>query len=366
MSDPNTPAPATGVFPCKGCGADLKFAPGSTELICPYCGSRETIAGPSETVEELDFHAALSEAEKESVTEERLSARCPACGAETTLDPNLASALCPYCGGQLDGRSQSVRVFRPKSLLPFVVKKEEAHKRFRDWISGLWFAPGTLKKNAQSGSLQGIYLPYWTFDSSVTTRYTGQRGTYYYVTETYTETVNGRSVTKQRQVRRTRWTDVSGVVKNLFDDVLVQAASSLPQDKVEKLEPWDLEQLVPYQNEYIAGFKCQNYSVGLPDAFKQATVKMMEEVRVTVQRDIGGDEQRVGRLSPDFQNITFKHILLPVWLSAYRHGEKVFRFLINARTGEVQGERPWSWAKILLAAGGAAALIATLVSIFGR
>ena len=60
---------------------------------------------------------------------------------------------------------------------------------------------------------------------------------------------------------------------------------------------------------------------------------------------------------------------VPVWLSAYRYREKVYRFLVNARTGEVQGERPWSWIKITLAAlAGSAtvALIAYLVAMYAE
>jgi hypothetical protein len=37
-----------------------------------------------------------------------------------------------------------------------------------------------------------------------------------------------------------------------------------------------------------------------------------------------------------------------VWITAYRFRQTVYRVLVNARTGEVQGERPWSWIKITL------------------
>jgi len=73
------------------------------------------------------------------------------------------------------------------------------------------------------------------------------------------------------------------------------------------------------------------------------------EIRSTVRRDIGGDHQRVHSVRTQYSNVTFKHILLPIWLSAYRYRDKAYRFLINARTGEVQGERPWSWVKITAA-----------------
>ena len=62
-------------------------------------------------------------------------------------------------------------------------------------------------------------------------------------------------------------------------------------------------------------------------------------------------------------NVTFKHALLPVWISAYRFHDRTFRFLVNARTGEVQGERPYSWVKITLAVLAAIVAILTIMLI---
>ena len=42
---------------------------------------------------------------------------------------------------------------------------------------------------------------------------------------------------------------------------------------------------------------------------------------------------------------------------AYRYNEKTYRVLVNGATGEVQGERPWSIAKIAAAVLSAAAVI---------
>jgi hypothetical protein len=76
-----------------------------------------------------------------------------------------------------------------------------------------------------------------------------------------------------------------------------------------------------------------------------------------VCRDIGGDVQRVDNIDTDYDAETFKHILLPVWMAAYKYNGKSFRFLVNGQTGEVQGERPWSVWKIMFAVLGAAILI---------
>ena len=68
-----------------------------------------------------------------------------------------------------------------------------------------------------------------------------------------------------------------------------------------------------------------------------------------VRQDIGGDVQRVDNIDSDYDAETFKHILLPVWMAAYKYGGKSYRFLVNGQTGEVQGERPWSVWKITFA-----------------
>ena len=68
-----------------------------------------------------------------------------------------------------------------------------------------------------------------------------------------------------------------------------------------------------------------------------------------VRFDIGGDQQRIHDIATDISDVTFKHILLPVWLAAYRYRGKSYRFVVNGRSGRVQGERPWSAIKLAVA-----------------
>jgi hypothetical protein len=160
-------------------------------------------------------------------------------------------------------------------------------------------------------------------------------------------------------VRKTRWHSVSGQVSNTFDDVLVLATRSLPPKQAHALEPWDLGALVPYRDEYLSGFAAESYQVDLVQGFEAAKGIMAGTIEWTIRRDIGGDHQRIHDVDTHYRDVTFKHILLPVWISAYRYHQRVFRFLVNARTGEVQGERPWSALKITLLV----LLIAVVVAI---
>src|SRR5262249_38053430 len=142
--------------------------------------------------------------------------------------PNVTSQACPFCGTPIVAQGMSRKQIRPRSLLPFEITQQQARDLFSRWLSGLWFAPGDLKKFAAvDGRLNGFYIPFWTYDADARTSYTGERGDDYWTTETYWTTVNGKRTMQTRQVRRTRWRSVSGVVDDDFDDVLVPASRSL-------------------------------------------------------------------------------------------------------------------------------------------
>ncbi|MBN2657148.1 MAG: hypothetical protein JXR86_08820 [Spirochaetales bacterium] len=352
----------SGKFPCSNCGADLKFEPGQNALKCPYCGTENTIV-TEENVEirENDYLSQLRELEENlshSETLDMVSVRCDNCGAMVSLGENKTAGECVFCGTHLSGQTQSVKEIAPQSLLPFKVSRKEAAENFKLWLKKRWFAPNKLKEYARMDGLKGIYSPYWTYDTETTTHYRGQRGDYYYTTETYTEQVDGKTVTKTRQVRHTRWSFASGTVRNSFDDILICGSGNMLPKYTEALEPWDLENLVPFKEDYLSGFQVESYSINLEEGFAIARERIAPVIDSTIRRDIGGDEQRISSKASSYDDITFKHILLPVWISAYKFKDKVYNFMVNARTGEVQGNRPWSVAKILLAVLGFGALVA--------
>lgn len=335
-------------FPCRQCGANLQYAPGTRSLVCPYCGTTNQIAESKAAVEELDYHAWLDKVAGEQPEADVLAVQCQSCGAQTSLSPGVTAGRCPFCGSPMVAGAASKRLIKPHGLLPFHVTREQAQRMFRAWIAGLWLAPNALRRNADAEGIKGIYIPAWTYDCDTRTDYTGQRGDDYWTTETYTTTENGKTVTRTRQVRKTRWHYVSGTVYNRFDDILVLADNSLPRKYAESLEPWDLPSVVPYSDEYLSGFAAESYQVDLPTGFGIARQAMQDPIERTVRQDIGGDHQRIDDMDTRYFDITFKHLLLPVWLSAYRYHDRTYRFLVNARTGEVQGERPYSAVKIAL------------------
>lgn len=334
---------------CEACGADLEYKPGTTGLSCDYCQHTMEFhdADAPQDIQELDLETYLNNFKEENDHLDLHVVSCLSCGAETALEENQQSGSCPFCDAALViTQAHSKRLIKPKSLLPFYIEKVEAKSQFRKWLTGLWFAPGDLKKFvSQHDKFHGIYLPYWTYDCSTSNSYTGKRGDYYYETETRT---NAKGETVSEKVRKTRWRTVSDHIYVDFDDILIPATNSLPLDKLYKLEPWDLEDLVDFKDEYLSGYKTESYQVELGQGYDEAKEIMEERIEQFVTEDIGGDRQRIISINTSYSQATFKHLLLPVWVSAYHYKGKLYQILVNARTGEVQGERPYSWKKIVL------------------
>jgi DNA-directed RNA polymerase subunit RPC12/RpoP len=335
-------------FPCTKCGAKLEFQPGTDSLICPYCGTTNMIAAPTSGVPLLDFTLYSREFASAPEVHDTVVVHCTNCGAETHLAQDVTAGRCAFCGAPVVAQGQSKKLIKPGGLLPFIVNKAQANTLFREWISGLWFAPSDLAKRSEQAGIDGAYIPSWTFNSAVQTSYTGQRGDDYQVTETFTEMVNGHPETRTRTVTRTRWSPAGGTVANKFRDVLVLATQSLPPKQADHLQPWDLGHLVPYADDYISGMACQSYQIDLGHGFEAAKQLMAPEIQLTIRRDIGGDHQQITSAESQYFDILFRHILLPLWISAYHFNGRTFRFLVNARTGAVQGERPFSVIKITL------------------
>ncbi|MCH2077741.1 MAG: TFIIB-type zinc finger domain-containing protein [Rhodobacteraceae bacterium] len=360
--DLDTTPPADHRFPCDACGSDFRFDPDARKLVCDHCGNTAELdeIPQARAMEELDLQTALEGELADEEIEETRTVQCNSCGAQFDYDPAQHASECPFCATPVVSDTGPNKHIKPRGVLPFAVDEKAAREALQDWLGSLWFAPGGVDEYARKGrKMNGIYVPYWTFDADTKSQYTGARGKHYYVNQTVTR--NGK--TETRRVRKTRWRSVSGRVARFFDDVLVLASTSLPKKYTDRLSPWDLSDLRPYQPEYLAGFRAEAYTVELDQGFEEAKVIMNRQIERDVRFDIGGDAQRITTLKTQVRDVTFKHVLLPVWMAAYKYRGKTYRFVVNGRTGLVQGERPYSAWKIAFAVI-VAAIIAGVAGYF--
>ena len=345
-------------FKCPNCGGHQVFDPDTQNLKCEQCGS--LIAIPPEqhrSIVEYDFSSAEDQDGRDWFTGNRV-VRCASCGAQTVLAQYAMATRCSFCGStQVVDIDQSPGI-RPEAVVPFKLDSKKASELFRKWLGKKIFAPKAVRQEAKPDRFTGVYLPYWTYDSHTITQYAGLGGEYYYVTEFYTVTENGRSVQKTRQVRHTRWFPVSGTYTEAFDDILVQAGGSDQSALLAKLQPYNLAELQPYQPDFLSGYGASHYEIPLQDGFEEAKGIMDAAIRNGIRDQVHTDELQLNQVDTTFKDIRFKHILLPVWLSSFRFRQKQYRYLINGQTGRVSGTYPLSPIRIALAVIGGIILTA--------
>ena len=126
-----------------------------------------------------------------------------------------------------------------------------------------------------------------------------------------------------------------------------------------------MENLVDYDASYLSGYESEVYSVELDEGLESAKSNMDFFIRSAIKSKIGGDVQEIEYLATDYSNITYKHILLPVYASAFKFEGKIYSYVINARNGDISGERPYSKIKIALAVVGVALVLGGLFYFFG-
>jgi ribosomal protein S27E len=338
----------------------MDFDPQSGMMKCQSCGN--TVAVPASTTTVLAHPLEDALAHVTHLSAEALEVNCDSCGSVVVFEPPEVAGACSFCGAMIVAQAKAADpMVAPDAVLPVKVTKDAAQTEVRQWISTRWFAPNALQKMAQQEGIAGVYLPFWTYAADTASQYSGARGVHYFETEYFTTTdSNGNQIQQSRQVMRTAWSPAGGQVARRFDDVLVPATKSVNEARLNALEPWDLPALCAYDPEYLAGFKAQRYQIELPAGFEKAKEVMERTITQDVRRDIGGDEQRIDHVETATSNETFRHLLLPVWIGAYRFQGKVFQVVVNARTGEVQGERPYSAIKIAMLVIGILILILVL------
>lgn len=338
---------------CPSCGGVMDFNPATGGMLCPYCGHEEAVEPetPDFVAKELDFYAAEEDASCDWGTATR-TVVCNSCGAQTVYDINEIASECPYCGSNQVMELSADRVMAPGGVVPFKLDAAMASNRFKRWISGKFFCPKLAKDSARPKAFKGMYVPYWTFDSQTSSNYQGHYGRDRVVRR------NGKSHVE------TRWFHTSGNYRRFIDDMLVCGSSRQNEEMLGQVEPFDTSQAVEYRPEYMAGFTAERYTIRMKDAWKTAKGKIQNLLEGEIESKIRQEHHadRVGnvRIQTQFSAITYKYLLLPVWISSFQYKDKVYHFLINGQTGRISGQTPISWIKVGLVSAAAVAAFGIL------
>ena len=323
---------------CTGCGSNMLFNPETQSLVCPHCGSEQNFSTDS-FAKEMDLLGGLNgeknwEPDKTSVFE------CDNCSAKVVLNHGETAKVCPFCGTAHVRKAEELAGLKPNALIPFSLTAEKALELSKAWAKRRFFAPRKFKKNICAENVNGVYTPCFTFDSTTVSYYEGKIG------RTYTRTVgSGKNKRVQTYVV---WRYIRGTYNLGFNDVAINAGSKLGQGKLDSIKPFDTDNSREYEEKYLLGFMAYHYDKGLEECWSKAKSVMDSSIRRGILGQYVHDRVAYLNVSTSHEQVTYKYVMLPIYVGNFNFKKKLYNFYVNGSTGKVKGKTPKSIWKILL------------------
>lgn len=321
-------------FRCPNCTAATAYSTDDGGLTCTYCGYHD--APQSEQVgrqaEEFEFTVETMHRAVHGWGAERKELQCQSCAAHTTLSTNMLTHTCPFCNSNNVIQVKAPQdVLRPRFLVPFAIKTDRCRQLIGDWLGSNWMLPKALIQLGYGTEFAPIYIPAWTFDSRAKASWDAK--------------------VKRRVGDETKWRREFGKAKFYFDDYLVFGTYKLNYRLLSQAGRYNLDDLVVYDPTYLAGIQAQAYEIPLDEAWLQARAQMRTRMKRKCKARIGVKEKEVRDfgMSLNFQDESWRYILVPVYLATYAYENKRYQVIINGQNGRIAGQRPVSWRKVMWA-----------------
>ncbi len=335
---------------CPACGAEMVFSPEGQNLSCPYCGCSKEV-NFDKTSSELAFSELLRR-KNDEWGEETHVFRCNNCGAKEVISRTEISKACPFCGTTNVTQAEELSGLKPNGVVPFAIDVKEACKNVVAWAKKKFFAPKAFKQSVKPEEVKGTYMPAFTFDTYTFTSYRGRLGKYY----TRTVRVNGKMITR----RELRYFSISGNYGMGFDDVLIQASKRLRQKDIDTIRPFETNESQEYSSVFLHGYGAQSNEKSGEECWEEAKRIIYADIRSAILARYDYDVVDSFFPQTSCADVTFKYVLLPLYVGHCNWKKKLYNFFVNGKNGKVTGKTPLSWLKIavtaLLGAAAAAAI----------
>ena len=323
---------------CSNCGGSMAFSPTHQALKCEHCDTLVDIV-TSKDVMEIALENAFSQTEQWG--EEESVYRCENCGAEVIVNGKTHATVCPYCDTPHVVKSEDLAGLKPNAVYPFVLTKEQAIQNAHTWAKKKFFAPRKFKKNLRAENVRGVYQPCFTFDSQTVSYYTGRIG------KRYTKTVG--SGKNRRTETYIVWRNISGTFTRGFDDIMVNTTQTYSQSTLDKLLPYDINTLVNFEQKLLTGYVAKRHEKDLPTSWGDAKNIMDSILRREILGQYVYDVVSYLNVDTTHSAVTYKYVMLPVYILNYTYKNKTYSVYINGNTGKVTGKTPISPLKVALA-----------------
>jgi hypothetical protein len=174
-------------------------------------------------------------------------------------------------------------------------------------------------------NITGIYVPFWLYDlnskvqanAACTRVRTYTRGDYIYT--------------------ETKHYDVYRDINLDYVKLPVDASEKMNDELMDKLEPYNYNNLKEFKTPYLAGYIAEKYI----HSYVDSTITGYSTVRYNSK-------------NIDTRQVNAYYTLLPVWMVYYDYENSEHTFAMNGQTGKVVGKPPISFKRVATWFGGIA------------
>ncbi len=342
---------------CPKCDGALEYNPAYDKMECPYCGSAFTtheamahqrlqdnavkMTAPSANnntpIGGWENNPYAQQAEPEQASKKSADANgqitmecniytCTACGAELAVNGVEASTFCAYCGQPTIVFSRVSKELMPKWVLPFRIQKEQAVNGIREKLNKGIFVPKAIK-NFEVEKVRGIYVPYFLFD------------VYYYDWQRLRGTVGSG------KHRRTKYFVREAECE--FKKLTCDASKQLNDESSQRLEPFDLRLIKPFEPGYLSGFYSDRYDLDDKQLAGVAIGRSKELFDKEIVKSVSASNVHIVENNPKYQIRNAEYALLPAWFLTFRYKNEPYTMLVNGQTGKVVGAVPFDKTKLV-------------------
>ena len=273
---------------------------------------------------------------------------CSECGGEIIINGTEASTSCIYCGNPNVVFSRIAKQRKPEFIMPFRVTKESAVSLARRKIRAGAFVPKAIK-NFSVDCCRGIYLPYWLVNAD------------YYGTVIIEGKVGEKNLNGKEHIV-TYYFGRSGNMK--FKELPIDASRVLSDESSSKLEPFNMQHLIPFDEDYLAGFYSNVSDVTYNDVKKAAMERGKEFFAKAAIKDVSAHHKKVIESSASVDvDADMKYAMLPAWFITFDYEGKHHTILVNGDNGKVVCALPWNKVKLSVMFA-VIALVTTVLSYY--
>jgi DNA-directed RNA polymerase subunit RPC12/RpoP len=331
-------------YKCPNCGGTVKFDSSSQQMKCPYCDAQFEIAAFEDyqrevsTEEEDNFGwdtSGAQQAWEESDLNEFTTGSCPSCGAELVGDQNTIAMVCPCCGNAQIVQKRIHGLLKPEFVIPFQLEKKAAVEALKKFYQGKRLLPNLFKEENRTGSIQGLYVPFWLFDAKA------QAHIQYKATKTKAWSDSRYNYTK---------IDFYSVIRDGrigFDKIPVDGSEKMDDAYMDAIEPFDYTKMSSFQSAFLAGYSAEKYDVDAEVSKERANKRIKKTVETEFAKSVSGYASVIPEKTVvEIAGGTVHYALFPVWVLNTKYKEKNYQFIMNGQSGRIVGKLPADPGKI--------------------